>query len=292
MRYPSLESTAKQTTEFTVRRMQPEDRDTAVRLTQAEGWPHRREDWDFHCLLGQGWIASTADGAMVGTILWWSYGSAAGAAGLLVVDRRYRGNGIGRRLIEAIIDEAGPRTVQSVATRSGIRVLGALGFRKIGMVQQWQGVPSAIIIEGPTDLILRTADQTSLPSLCELDERAFGAKRFELLASILTQNDGVLAEKDGQLVGFGLIRPAGRGMVIGPVVASDESIAKTIVSRLLTIDASFTRIDIPANANGLAEYLQQSGLILVDQAPVLKLGEGMSGGQSLRSFAMASQSLG
>lgn len=282
----------KRATVFTIRRMQPEDRDAAVRLTQAEGWPHRREDWDFHCLLGQGWIASIADGAIVGTILWWSYGSAAGAAGLLVVDHRYRGNGIGRRLIEAIIDEAGPRTLQSVATRSGIKVLDTLGFRKIGMVQQWQGIPLSILTEEPTDLTLRKADQTSLPSLCELDEWAFGAKRFELLASILTQNDGVLAEKDGQLVGFGLIRPAGRGMVIGPVVASDESIATTIVSRLLTIDASFTRIDIPANANGLAEYLQQSGLILVDQAPVLKLGEDMSGDQSCRSFAMASQSLG
>ncbi len=225
--------------------MQPEDRDTAVRLTQAEGWPHRREDWDFHCLLGQG-------GSPVRPMVRWLvrfYGGLTealrGAAGLLVVDRRYRGNGIGRRLIEAIIDEAGPRTVQSVATRSGIRVFGALGFRKIGMVQQWQGVPSAIIIEEPTDLILRTADQTSLPSLCVSWTSGLSVPNVSnYFASILTQNDGVLAEKDGQLVGFGLIRPAGRGMVIGPVVASDESIGKTIVSRLLTIDASFTRIDI------------------------------------------------
>ena len=94
-----MEVTAKQATEFTIRRMQPKDRDTAVRLTQAEGWPHRREDWDFHCLLGRGWIACAPDGAMVGTGLWWSYGSDAGAAGLLVVERRYRGYGIGRRLV-------------------------------------------------------------------------------------------------------------------------------------------------------------------------------------------------
>lgn len=287
-----LDSTAKQSTEFTIRRMRPEDRDTAVRLTQAEGWPHRREDWDFHCLLGQGWIATAPDGAMVGIVLWWSYGNVAGAAGLLVVDRRYRGNGIGRRLIEATIDDASPRTLQCVATRSGIRLFDSLGFRKIGAVQQWQGVPSSAIIEEPTDLLLRQANQASLPLLCELDELALGAKRRELIASILAQNDGILAEKNGQPVGFGLIRPAGRGMVIGPVIATDESVAKTLVSRLLTIDASFTRIDIPAHTSGLAGYLQESGLILVDQAPVLKLGEGMDSSSSLQSFAMASQSLG
>ncbi len=287
-----LKSTTQQSMEFTIRQMKPEDRDTAVRLTQAEGWPHRREDWDFHCLLGRGWIAAGPDGEMIGIVLWWSYGSAAGAAGLLVVDRRYRGNGIGRRLMQAVIDDAGSRTLKSVGTRSGISLLGNFGFQKIGSVQQWQGIPSPLVVEESADVILRKADLTSLPLLCELDELAIGADRRELLASILGQSDGLVAEKNGQPIGFGLIRPAGRGMVIGPVIASDESVAKTLVSGLLTNDASFTRIDIPAYANGLADYLQKSGLILVDQAPVLRLGDGMNGNQSPRSFAMASQSLG
>ena len=177
-------------------------------------------------------------------------------------------------------------------TRRGIRLFRSLGFRKVGEVQQWQGVPSSVAIEEPADLSLRKADQTLLPLLCELDEAAFGAKRPELLRAILEQNDGVLAERDGQLAGFGLIRPAGRGMVIGPVVASDESVAKILVSRLLSTDTSFTRVDIPANATGLADFLQQSGLILVDQAPVLMRGEGLTGSQSIQSLAMASQSLG
>lgn len=287
-----MESNVKRATEFTIRRMQRDDRDIAVRLTQAEGWPHRREDWDFHYRLGQGWIACAPDGTLVGTGLWWSYGSAAGAAGLLVVDQRYRGNGIGRRILEMIIKDAGSRGLQCVITRHGLRLLESLNFQKVGEVQQWQGVPSIVAAEEPVGLTFRKADQTYLPSLCELDEAAFGAKRSAVLGAILEQNDGVLAEKDGQLVGFGLIRPAGRGMVIGPVVASDEFVAKTLVSRLLSIDTSFTRIDIPANATGVAKFLQRSGLILVDQAPVLLLGKELNGGQSIQSYAMASQSLG
>ncbi len=287
-----MESKAQQSTEFTIRPMQPYDRDTAVRLTQAEGWPHRREDWDFHCRLGQGWVACAPDGAIVGTALWWSYGSDAGTLGLVVVDGRYRGYGIGPRLLEAIFEDAGPRAFQAVVTRRGLSLFRNLGFREVGKVQQWQGVPSSVAVEQPTGLSLRKVDQTFLPLLCELDEAAFGAKRPELLRAILEQDNGVLAEKDGQPVGFGLIRPAGRGMVIGPVVASDEDVAKILVSRLLSIGTSFTRVDIPANATGLAEFLQQSGLTLVDQAPVVIRGERLSGSQTTRSFAIASQSLG
>jgi len=272
--------------------MQPHDRDTAVRLTQTEGWQHRREDWDFHCRLGRGWVACAPDGAMVGTALWWSYGNDAGTLGLVVVDGRYRGYGIGRRLVEAIIEDAGPRTLQAVVTRRGLSLFRKLGFREVGEVLQWQGVPSPVAVEHPTGLSLRKADQVFLPSLCELDEAAFGAKRPELLRAILEQDDGVLAEKDGQPVGFGLIRPAGRGMVIGPVVAPDENMAKILVSRLLSIGTSFTRIDIPVSATALAEFLHQSGLTLVDQAPVLIRGEGLTGSQTTRSFAIASQSLG
>ncbi len=278
--------------EFTIRKMEPCDRDTAVRLSQVEGWAHRREDWDFHCRFGRGWVACTPEGSIIGTGFWCPYGSELGTLGLVVVDERYRGYGLARRLMETIFEDAGPRTFRTVWTRSGLNLSRAMGFRQVGEVQQWQGVPSPAAVEQPAGLSLREADDTVLPLLCELDEAAFGAQRPELLRAILEQGDGVLAETDGQPVGFGLIRPAGRGMLIGPVVAPDEEVAKVLVSRLLSIGSSLTRIDIPACATALAEFLQQSDLTLVDVAPVIMRGEALADNQATRTYAIASQSLG
>ncbi len=287
-----MESAAQQSTEITIRKMEPRDRDTAVRLSQAESWAHRREDWDFHCRFGRGWVACTPDGSIVGTGLWWPYGSELGTVGMVLVDERYRGHGLGRRLMEAIFEDAGPRTFRSVWTRSGLNLSRAMGFRQVGEVQQWQGVPSPAALEQPAGLSLREVDDTVLPLLCELDEAAFGARRLELLRAILEQGSCVLAEKDGQPVGFGLIRPAGRGMVIGPVVAPNEEVAKVLVSWLLSFGTSLTRIDIPAHATELAEFLRQSDLTLVDIAPVVMRGEPLADNQATRTYAIASQSLG
>ena len=70
-----------------IRRMQASDLPAALKLTQAENWSHRLEDWEFHYRLGRGWVACDEEGKLVGTILWWPYGKEFGTVGLVVVDR-------------------------------------------------------------------------------------------------------------------------------------------------------------------------------------------------------------
>ena len=61
-------------TQVFVRRMQAEDLAEGLRLTQAESWSYRLEDWSLHSRLGQGWVACDAGGRVLGTAIWWRYG--------------------------------------------------------------------------------------------------------------------------------------------------------------------------------------------------------------------------
>lgn len=68
------------------------------RLTQQMNWPHRLEDWQDALLLGEGLVAEE-QGQPVGTALCWRWGERWATIGLVVVDGRQQGRGIGRALM-------------------------------------------------------------------------------------------------------------------------------------------------------------------------------------------------
>src|SRR6185437_9201170 len=85
--------------EVILRRLQAADLAAALKLTQAERWSHRMEDWEFHYRLGLGWAACDSTGKLLGTASWWAYGDAFATVGLVLVDQSCQGRGIGRKLM-------------------------------------------------------------------------------------------------------------------------------------------------------------------------------------------------
>ncbi|ATO32478.1 Acetyltransferase [Dickeya dianthicola RNS04.9] len=67
-------------------------------MTQQMNWPHRLEDWQDALLLGEGLVAEE-QGQPVGTALCWRWGERWATIGLVVVDGRQQGRGIGRALM-------------------------------------------------------------------------------------------------------------------------------------------------------------------------------------------------
>lgn len=276
-----------------MRLMQPDDLAWGLTLTRAESWSHRLEDWQFHFRLGRGWVACDDDGTPVGTATWWAYGPALGTVGLVLVDRQQQGKGIGRRLMNTIIDDAGPRTLQLVATKAGHKLYRDCGFRSVGGIGQHQGIPvQGAPISPPHDATLRAVTTVDLPVLVDLDEAALGAPRPAVISSVLAMGSGVLAEKDGRVTGFALVRPAGRGMLIGPLVASDETLAIALTNELLRQQDGFTRIDIPSDARQLAASLDAAGLACVDEVTSMVHGEFAEPARGVRTFGLVSQALG
>lgn len=277
---------------LSVRPMQADDLEGAVKLTRALHWPHRPEDWELHFRLGRGWVVCSGPGELAGIILWWPCGAAFGTVGLVVVAESHQGKGIGRRLMDRVMEEAGARALQLIATRAGIKLYQQCGFREIGTISQHQGtLVCAEAVAPPAGIVQRPVVPGDLAALLDLDAAAFGGDRRTLYEALLDVGGGVVAERDGNACGFALQRPFGRGTLIGPVVADDEALAISLVSHLLCASQGFTRLDIPADAAGLASWLASAGLACVDQGAIMVRGEvPMVRAESrFRVFGIASQ---
>ncbi|MDP1304484.1 histone acetyltransferase, partial [Klebsiella pneumoniae] len=69
--------------------------------------------------------------------------------------------------------------------------------------------------------------------------------RSKLLLALLEISEGVALDRDGEMLGFALVRRFGHGRVIGPVVAPDAERAKGLIAHWInTYSDSFIRIDV------------------------------------------------
>jgi predicted N-acetyltransferase YhbS len=279
-------------TEVLLRRMQAEDLAEGLRLTQAESWSYRLEDWSLHFRLGRGWVACDAGGRVLGTIIWWPYGEQFATVGLVVVDRQQQGKGIGRRLMNAVMEDAGTRSLQLVSTRAGRRLYEQCGFREHGAIDQHQGVsvPAALPHE-PAAATFRAMTVADVATIAQWDAISFGTDRIPVIAAVLARGEGMLAARQGRLAGYALARPAGRGTTIGPVVAEDEMLAIEMIARMLQRRTEIMRLDIPADATVLGGWLESSGIKRVDRAAVMVRGTPPARGGAARVFGLVSQAL-
>jgi GNAT superfamily N-acetyltransferase len=273
-----------------LRPLLPTDLPQAHGLTQAVRWPHREQDWRFALDLGQGWAVSEGD-RLLGTAISWPLGPAWGCFGMLIVAPDQQGRGLGARLMEAALAALGDRAVQLHATQAGQALYLRLGFTPAGLIHQHQGIaqppPPAPLAPGQH---LRPATVHDLPTLAALDSAATGMDRTRALAAILAQGQAILLERNGAPEGFAMLRPFGRGEVIGPVAAPDAAGAWALIAHFLSARAgAFLRIDITNPA--LAPLLTAHGLPAVDEALRMVRGTPPTPGTT-RSYALVNQALG
>ena len=120
-------------------------------------WPHRSEDWRFAAAAGQGFVVR--DGSqVVGTALCWPWGEHGATLGLVIVAADQQGRGIGRMLMERLLDTLGPRFTVLHATPAGQPLYEKLGFRKVGVLHQHQaaGLAAPSVAPPPGERFCRT----------------------------------------------------------------------------------------------------------------------------------------
>jgi hypothetical protein len=102
----------------------------------------------------------------------------------------------------------------------------------------------------------------------------------------------VVLDRDGEAIGFALLRRFGRGQVIGPVVAPDPAGAKALIGHFLgSHPGQFLRVDVP-EAAGLSDWLEELGL--KDAGIVFRMvrGSDVQPVGPARGFALISQAFG
>ena len=278
-------------TAVTYRRMHEGDITNAHALSQAVRWPHRAEDWQFVLRVGTGWVAEQ-DGAVVGTGLCWKQGDGHASLGMIIVSPEHQGKGIGRELMQLVLEELGDRCVLLNATAAGQPLYERMGFAAIGTLCQHQGILAAIppvALDGGARV--RPAGPEDLPAIVALANRATGMARDALVRALAGLGDVSVLERDGAPLGFSILRQFGRGRVIGPLVAPDADGARALVAHWSDAYAgTFVRIDIDG-AGGLGPWLEQAGLAQVDTAVIMARNGVPRRDAGATQFAIISQAL-
>lgn len=254
----------------TLRPMTEADLAAGHALTDALRWPHRLADWQDAFRHGEGWVAES-DGRIIGTTLRWRWGPRHATVGLVVVEPAFQGRRIGGALMQAALEGLDDANVLLHATAEGRGLYERLGFVRTGELRQHQGTAlPAPLVALPAGVRLRPAMQADLPMLAALDAAARGMPRPALVEDLAAAAEAaVVLDRGGELLGFGVLRRFGRGLLIGPVVAPEGEAARALVAHLAGLAAGrFTRIDIDVRT-GLAEFLESLGLPRVDTPTVM-----------------------
>jgi hypothetical protein len=226
--------------------------------------------------------------------MWWAFGRQAGTVGTVLVAPEHQGRGIGRALMEALSAEAGSRALMLNATAEGLSLYEKLGYGRVGLVRQHQAKLDAPVTgrRAPAACVRRAVPEDQ-HALFALDAASFGADRTALIVRLLAAGEAWIVEQGAGPAGFTVLREFGRGQIIGPVVAPNEDDAVALVAAAAgAARPGVLRIDIPAHAQRLGEWLIEAGLPPISTVTTMLRGAWPASQNGVQRFGLALQALG
>ena len=213
-----------------------------------EGWnPGRTDCWAFHAMDPCGFLVGRLDGEPVASISVVRYGADFAFLGCYIARPKARGKGYGIRMWRAGMALAPGRNVGL----DGVPAQQA-NYQKSGFRLAWNNVrhegaaPAGVKL--PAGVTLVDARNVPFDKLAAYDRRYFPAARESFLAPWITapERAALVALKDGEIVGFGVIRAATSSSRIGPLYAATPAIAGALVSALgRATPSAAVALDVP-----------------------------------------------
>jgi hypothetical protein len=227
--------------------------------SMGEGWnPGDLDIVTFHAADPLGFFFGKLDGRPVAAISAVRYGTTFGFLGQHVTQESVRGQGFGTQLWRRGMDHLAGRTIGLDAVVEQQDNYRKAGFRQVWRNIRYEGVVAADDVPGITLIEGRTIP---FGQIADFDRRFFPAPREANLAVLMTlpRQLSVGAVRDGELVGFGVVRPSQVGHRVGPLHASTPEVARAVLTKLAALVSRSTLfLDVPdvnAEAIKLAEQL-------------------------------------
>jgi hypothetical protein len=226
--------------------MSHDEVDIAVNWAKIEGWNPGLYDADsFYQADPEGFLIGLLDNQPIATISAVRYGSTFGFLGFYIVKNGYRGQGYGIKIWNRALAHLSGRNIgldgvvsqQSNYQKSGFQ----FAYRNI----RYQGISQDLATH--PDVI----DFSSLPfrMINNYDRHFFPEDRTSFLKSWISQprNRVMGIVKQGNILGYGMIRPCESGYKIGPLFADNYEIGESIFLALqssIPVEETFY-LDIP-----------------------------------------------
>ncbi|MEV5335178.1 GNAT family N-acetyltransferase [Streptomyces werraensis] len=277
---PSLDS-------LPIRRLTLRDLTACADLSEDRGWPREEHKWGLLLAAGRGHGIDAPDGGLAAACVVTEYGPreqpSLAAVGMVLVAERHSRQGLGRRLMRHVVEEAGTTPLTLYATPLGRPLYEELGFKVTGQAEMVRGhfVPS-----GRPVVLTRTATADDLPAILRLDEEVFGMDRTHIVTRLPAFADQLrVAEEDGRIIGYAAAWPNMDTHVVGPLIARDTATAQALIASLAAHTNRPLRTDIDVRHRELLDWVKEHGLAPVACNAVMTHGITELPGDWSRRFA-------
>jgi predicted N-acetyltransferase YhbS len=257
----------------TIREMTPEDIAAGLSLCRAAGWNQREPDWlHFLNAAPHGALVAEERGGVIGTVATLPYGPFTWISMVLVAPAA-RGRGVGTTLLQRGLELVPAGVIPRLdATPAGEGLYRRLGFAGEYGLDRWfldhgQAPPRA-------GLPARLLQPPDWPAIRDMDRRAFGAVRFDLLQRLAVEAPEYawVLESDGALRGYLFGRHGHVREHLGPMVAGDAESARLLLASCLAAVPGAVFMDVPRHQQAFRSFLLDAGFVV--ERPFLRMHRG------------------
>lgn len=213
-----------------------------------------------------GVVAETA-GRVTGSNFLWQDGTVAGV-GPITIDPAAQNKGLGRRLMEAVIERARARGIASVRLvqaayhNRSMSLYSKLGFVAREPLSVMQGPPLAVAIPGCMVRAARADDLAAADALCR---RIHGHSRTVALRAAIDQGVASVVERAGRLTGYA----TGIGF-FGHAVAETDADLQALIAAAPNFDGP--GFLLPTRNTALLRWCLDHGLTIVQPMTLMTIG--------------------
>jgi GNAT superfamily N-acetyltransferase len=229
-----------------------------VALAHEVGWPDDDADW--RVIHEAGFVlGARRDGRLIGQGVLGSYEPHAGTIAKMIVAPGAQRQGIGARILDALVTEAERRrltTLGLVATPFGQPLYASRGFVVTGEVAVFIGAPVSAGMSEPMPAVV------DVETAVAFEQRFVTCSRAAMLRGRHREASAtaICRAPDGAVQGFALATAKGPYALVGPVIAASEGVARTLTRAVFAANPGIVRIDVPGEQTSFRAWLRGLGL--------------------------------
>lgn len=247
-----------------IRELGSEHIPAAMDLVLSEGWNQTIKDWQLLINNPQNvCLAAEVDGKLVGTVTTINYNDEVAWIGMVLVNKEYRGQGISKTLLSAILKQlTSCKSIKLDATPAGQPVYKKIGFEDEYIISRMinPDFHQSLGIIGET--VPQQIQKKDIPEIIKFDKQAFGADRSRLISALIHDfpKKCLVLKHGNEISGFALGRRGNKHHQIGPVMTKSYNDAKVLISYALKdLQEQSIVIDILEDKTQLAGWLCNIG---------------------------------
>ncbi len=247
-----------------IRHLQLSNIADAMKLVLAENWNQTEKDWEILIRGSQNiCFAAIAGNQLVGTATAINYANIVSWIGMVLVDKKFRGQGISKLLLKSLFDELKScKSIKLDATPAGQPVYKTLGFADEYTISRMVNSSFAGLPNIDFENTIQQIKHDDILAIIEFDKQVFGADRKQIIQILINDypKNSWVQKEGNKIVGFALGRQGNKHHQIGPVSAMSVLTTKQLISNALQrLKGESIVIDILDDKPELQSWLKSIG---------------------------------